>query len=304
MKRNVAVFVLTVLLTTFAFSVSLWGQGDQIPTIKRTVAIFTFEDKSGHQVHWGHPGQNLGNGMSDIFTTYLYESGKCRIIERQQLDQVLKEQGMGASDILDPTTAAKIGKILGVDAGIIGAVTEFAYVQTEKELGWGPAKVTIIEDEAIVGINIRAIDINTGEIIAVAESRKKKKKKGIGLGYEDKILKSKSAFDESIAGEATREVMSEIVKEIIPQLNKLPWKTEIAKADESGVIIRAGSKVGLKAGDVLAVYRVEMLVEPDIFEETKVGKIKVVKDLGEGKASRCEVVEGENIQKGDIAKVK
>ena len=44
---------------------------------------------------------------------------------KQVLDKLLAEQNFSNSDRANPTSAAKLGKILGVDAIIVGSITQF-----------------------------------------------------------------------------------------------------------------------------------------------------------------------------------
>ena len=60
------------------------------------------------------------------------------IVERRAIDQVLKEQNFSNSNRVDPKTAVAIGRLLGVDAIIIGSVTQFGVEESAVALGSGP----------------------------------------------------------------------------------------------------------------------------------------------------------------------
>ena len=72
-------------------------------------------------------GQNIdvGKGVTDLLVTMLVKDGTYSVIERKALDKILAEQNFSNSDRADPTSAAKIGKLLGVDAIIVGSITQF-----------------------------------------------------------------------------------------------------------------------------------------------------------------------------------
>ena len=53
------------------------------------------------------------------------QDGTYSVIERKALDKILAEQNFSNSDRANPASAAKIGKLLGVDAIIVGSITEF-----------------------------------------------------------------------------------------------------------------------------------------------------------------------------------
>ena len=46
---------------------------------------------------------------------------------RAAIDKLIAEQNFSNSDRADPVTAAKIGRILGVDAIILGTITHYDY---------------------------------------------------------------------------------------------------------------------------------------------------------------------------------
>src|SRR5438552_12401741 len=69
--------------------------------------------------------QNLARRVADKLVTSLVGLGTCQVIERSQLEKVLREQNLGSQGRIDASTAAKVGRILGVDALIIGNVSIF-----------------------------------------------------------------------------------------------------------------------------------------------------------------------------------
>ena len=59
-----------------------------------------------------------------MFVTELVKSGKYRVIEREQLAAIMQEKNLSLSGEIDPKTAVKAGKLLGVEYIITGALTE------------------------------------------------------------------------------------------------------------------------------------------------------------------------------------
>lgn len=66
--------------------------------------------------------RNLGSMISEIFTTEAVNSRAFKIVEREQLNKVLKEYQISQSGIIDTRQAQEIGKMLGADAIITGSV--------------------------------------------------------------------------------------------------------------------------------------------------------------------------------------
>ena len=71
------------------------------------------------------------SGVENLFAKYLIENG-FKVVERAQLDQVLREHNISVSGYLSPATTKKIGEILGVDVLLVGEVT--SYTPTRKEM--------------------------------------------------------------------------------------------------------------------------------------------------------------------------
>jgi len=69
--------------------------------------------------------QNIAVRISDKLVTALLGLGTCQVIERSQLQKILYEQNLGSQGRIDASTAARIGKVLGVDALILGNVSAF-----------------------------------------------------------------------------------------------------------------------------------------------------------------------------------
>lgn len=60
----------------------------------------------------------------EILTHYLVKGGVFKIVERTQLEEVLKEQKLGLSGAVDSKTAADIGRILGAKLLVLGNVVK------------------------------------------------------------------------------------------------------------------------------------------------------------------------------------
>ncbi|MBD3327120.1 hypothetical protein GF339_21210 [candidate division KSB3 bacterium] len=68
--------------------------------------------------------QQLGRMVAEMFTTEVVNSRAFRIVEREQLQKVIEELEVGQSGIIDTTEAQEVGKMLGADAIITGAVAD------------------------------------------------------------------------------------------------------------------------------------------------------------------------------------
>jgi TolB-like protein len=107
---------------------------------KKTIAVVEFSDLRGNVT-------DLGRFLSEELITCLYKTKKFRVIERQLLNRVMAEQKLMLTKLVDPTSAKKLGKLLGVDAICSGSISGLAQTMF---------------------VNARLISTATGEIFSVA----------------------------------------------------------------------------------------------------------------------------------------
>ena len=73
------------------------------------------------------------NGVENLFAKYLIQSG-FKVVERAQLESVLREHNISVSGYLAPDTTREIGRILGVDVLLVGEVSSYTPARTELTL--------------------------------------------------------------------------------------------------------------------------------------------------------------------------
>jgi TolB-like protein len=81
-----------------------------------SIAVLPFETKG--------LGNKLGQvDLLDKLITGFVNINRFKVIERALLEKILEEQKLGISGIIEVSTAARIGKGIGVDAVVVGSVT-------------------------------------------------------------------------------------------------------------------------------------------------------------------------------------
>lgn len=86
---------------------------------KTKIAVLDFQQNGIFQT------PDVGKIVAEWFTTALVETGRFDIIERRLLQQLLDEQKMGQSGLIDPTSASRLGKVLGVSTVVSGTVQNY-----------------------------------------------------------------------------------------------------------------------------------------------------------------------------------
>jgi curli biogenesis system outer membrane secretion channel CsgG len=261
------------------------------PAVKRRVAVMNFDYGTVRTTVAQIFGsdQDVGKGISDLLVQKLVQDGKYSVIERNALDKILAEQNFSNSDRADSTSAAKIGKILGVDCIIIGSITQFGRDDKHTNVGgggyglgkFGLGGVGKSEAKAVVGVSARLINTTTGEILVAVTGMGESTRSSTSLlgaggggsgGGGGGFDMGSSNFANTILGEAVHKAVDDTGAQIDASVDKVPLiKLEVSGlvADVSGttLIVNVGKKAGVKVGDKLTVSR----------------QVRVVKDPATGK---------------------
>lgn len=224
---------------------------------------------------WGSD-QDIGRGIADMLVTQMVRNGTYSVVERKQLDRILHEQNFQQSGRADASTAAQLGRILGVDAIIIGSVTQFG--RDDKKLGvGGGVRVGGVgiggigrrSSKAVVGIDARIIDIRTAEILGVATGFGESKRSGAtlvggaavgGVAAGGAFDMSSSNFGSTILGEATRLAVDSLMTELVGASTKIVETVAaisglVADVSGSELIINVGTSGGVRVGTEYPVVR-------------------------------------------------
>ena len=275
---------------------------------KKRVAVFLFDDKSDSNFGW-YGSKSVGEGVSDMIVTELVQSGLYRVIEREQLNALLHEQDLGASGIVTPESAAKVGQLLGVEIAVMGAVSEFGYKRDETGVRVRGTRVGVGKQSAVAGIDLRLVNTSTGEILLAENVRETKNALSGSLDVKQVSFKNQKDFDQSLVGKVTREAVENVVQLINNHSDRVPWQAKVVTSQGGNVYINSGSLDGVEVGEVFKVYRKgQALVDPDTGLELgsidqEIGAIRVTDNsVGDGKAAACSIVSGSGFEKGDVVK--
>jgi curli biogenesis system outer membrane secretion channel CsgG len=215
--------------------------------------------------------QDVGAGVADILIQELVKGGHFAVVERNALDAVLKEQNFSNSDRADPATAARIGRVLGADAIIVGSVTQFA-VQETTGAGGSLSRLTRgalsgvqrNSSKAMVGIHARLVNTSTAEIMTAATGTGESSGSSTSVSAAATVAPldmTSSAFGSSFIGTA----VNRAVNSVAAQLNGVGQKIATTRVNYSGVIadvsgkaliVNVGKKGGVQVGDRLEISRV------------------------------------------------
>jgi TolB-like protein len=101
-------------LAAVAMAASAAGAQDTRPT----VAVLYFDNNSIGKDAGDYAG--IGKGIADLLITDLAASPDLRVVERGRIETLLREQDLVKQGTIDPETAIRLGKLLGVRHMVTG----------------------------------------------------------------------------------------------------------------------------------------------------------------------------------------
>ena len=322
--------ILALLLAIAAGIVERPASAQTAPKHKPRIAVLDFDYATVMSSSSAMFGSNvdIGKGITDLLVTGLVKDGTFSIIERKALDKIMAEQNFSNSERADPASAARLGKLLGVDAIIVGSITQFGNETKKTNVGggggnWGGYGLGGIghsNSKANVGVTARIVNVDTGEILGVAEGAGQSARsstsllggggswRGFGNGNVDF---GSSNFQETIIGEAVKIAVDKLTADVVSNAPRVGVRTItvdglVAAVDGGQVILNVGRKGGVNVGDQLEVVRVtKEIKDPSTGAVIRrltstIGIIRAT-DVDDASAV-CTPVSGSGFQTGDRVK--
>ncbi len=233
---------------------------------KKRIAVLSFEMGADSLQTAQKLGEkdDLGLALSNILLNDLAGAGKIQVVERSALDKVLKEENLSNSDRMDNATAAKIGKVAGVDAILIGSVVQFVGVNKETGLSKfgalaGNKTGHQMQTKVDIVTTARLVDVNTGVVMTTAH--------GEGHAQNTEYQVTAGAKGQEIGNPVLNEAVVKAIGIMAEQLDSSPaltemvavaraaYKGEVADVDANTLILNVGVSGGVKVGDVVQISR-------------------------------------------------
>lgn len=252
---------------------------------KRKIAIARFSNETnyGRGLLVDRDLDPLGKQASDILATQLQRSGRFMIFERPDIKKIEREQKLGS-----------VEGLVGVDALIIGSVTEFGRA-TDGQRGFMSSTK---RQRAHAKVNLRLADVRNGRVFFAADGTGEAiTESGEIAGYG-----SAAAYDSTLNEKAISAAIADVMTEIISELEARPWRTYVLALDGGSLFVAGGPSQGLRAGDELVVVRQGRRVEsrqtglPIELPGTEIARLRVDSHFGDDEASEgsiCTIVSGD-----------
>lgn len=181
----------------------------------------------------GNISGNIGPSVADILTSRLFESEKFTVVDRQNLDRIMREHQLNLSGAVDQETAAKMGELTGAACLIIGNARmkyrlnrRKGKARKDKEGKWHQTHK--VEGIAKVISTLKVIGLTTGKILAV----KTIKKEASDSDWETDSWPADPDKD-SIVSSAVNDMIDAFMKMIAPYTVYIKVKFEKSDLPES-----------------------------------------------------------------------
>jgi len=243
--------------------------------------------KSGSTARTGKDAAEHTPIFTDTIISRLTQTRRFQMMDRQEVDQLLDEQLLQALRENRDLPSA-VGTLKGVDYLVYGSLASFSV--EDKEIRLPNSNRTFKQKIGYVEGNIRVVDARSSDIM---ESRKISVKERVETGA--KGTRVVTALADAYAEHVVLILMNNI------------YPIKVAAVGQDGTVyVNRGDDGGLFAGETLDAFRPgKPVIDPDTgvqlgVEEELIGQVSI--DEVEDARSKCRIVTGAGLLKGDILK--
>jgi curli biogenesis system outer membrane secretion channel CsgG len=177
MKKYIRILVLGLALIATA---GLFSGGAAGAEEKPRIGVLRFTNQTS--AGWWHGG--VGSELQDMLINELASNKSLRVLERKELDAVLGEQDLGASGRIAPNTRAKLGQVTGAKYLVAATVSAFEEGASGQGGGISIGGISVggKQERAYIAVDLKVIDVDTGEIAESRTVEATSKSGGLSLG--------------------------------------------------------------------------------------------------------------------------
>lgn len=172
MKRIFSI-TLTLLLSLILVSEVLAKEKPRLGVLR-----FTNNTSAG----WWSGG--TGRDLQDMLIAELAAMSSFKVLERKEIDAVMSEQNLGQSGRVSKSTRSKIGKITGAKYLVAATVSSFEKSTSGGGAGFsfGGFSIGGKKSKAYMAVDLKVIEVETGEIADVRTVEANSSSGGLNLG--------------------------------------------------------------------------------------------------------------------------
>lgn len=208
------------------------------PTLKRKIALgrISNETNYGQSLLRDQHDDPLGKQVTDLLSKALTESGAYLVFERPDISRLEAESRLTGNEL----------NVIGVDALIIGSLTEFG----RKNIGETGFLSSSKRQVAFAKVDLRVVDTSTSQVLfATSGAGEASTETASTMGFG-----SRAGYDGTLNDAAIRQAVSEAVNRISFQMSARPWQTYILRAEAGRLFLSGGKSQGINPGMVFDVH--------------------------------------------------
>lgn len=209
------------------------------------IAVLTFEGGNINWTRYSFRRSTILEGITEQITNDLVGTEGISVIERSRVEDVLIEQDFGLSGRVDNYSAAEIGRILGVEALILGTVNRME-ISDKGGIKVGP--VTLSGVQVDVEYTGRMVDTETAEILMSFTGVGSETDTGLSVSDLYGVSFGSSSFANSALGKSINAANKDFVNNFIENMPDPSEARETAAAIEGQVLELAGDRLVINIG--------------------------------------------------------
>lgn len=201
----------------------------------------------------GRLGLDVTDRPTDVLTAELVHqlvaARKFDVLERQRVDDLVKEKQFQESDYASPEEAPKIAKLLGADYFVLGRLDQLQLDRDRRTIPY--TTQTVDEFHGQAALYLRVIDARSGRIVAADR---------VQQDFKDRKLKT--------SAEARRRLITDTARVAVVRVMDAVFPLKVVKIDGRSLYLNRGAEVsGLKLGDSVNVLKPgDAMTDPDTGE--------------------------------------
>lgn len=179
------------------------------PEHRYVIAVLPFEFK-GVQAEY----RGMGTRLVDMAVVELFNTRRFRIVERSRIDAMLNEISLEQMGITESQFADRIGKQVGAEMMLVGAITSIRPIQTRDTVGLAWRETRGFE----VSLQGRLIDITRGEVVAVGQATESEAQTvSVAMGAQTGSIAPAETLLDKATEKALKVLVNSFAANIIPK---------------------------------------------------------------------------------------
>lgn len=207
--------------------------------------------------------------LTDELIHQLVATRKFDVLERQRVDDLLREKQFQEGDYASPDEAPKLARLLGADYFVLGRLDDMGAETVQKTVPYSSQVRT--QQEGFIKVYLRIIDARTGRIVAAERVMQEAVRPLSQPDWPTAKTPDRESLGSRLLAATAGTMVSRITDSVFP--------LRVAQASGRTLHLNRGAESsGLKAGDTLVIIRQgDAIVDQDTGEtlghtETEVGR--------------------------------